>query len=213
MDSALLDVAAERVRDGALVAYPTETVWGLGADAGSEQALEGLRSWKGRADDAPISILVSGPDALEALGFVPCASALALAKRFWPGPLTLVLRCERRFAKGVARHDGAVGVRCSSHPVAAELAMRVQALGVGPLTSTSLNQSGMPHARTLREARSACERPTREAPPLLVDAGPDADGANPSTVLDLTGADALVLRWGALEERDLAPVLQEIIPS
>jgi L-threonylcarbamoyladenylate synthase len=213
MDAALLDAAAEHVRAGALVAYPTETVWGLGADADSDQAVEGLRRWKGRADDAPLSILVSGVDALEGLGFGQCVPALELAKRFWPGPLTLVLPCSRRFARGVARHDGAVGVRCSSHPVAAGLASRVEALGAGPLTSTSLNESGAAPATTLLEARAACERPTRERAPLLVDVGLDADGAAPSTVLDLTGADALVLRWGALPERCLAPALQEIMPS
>ena len=213
MEAALLDAAAAHVRDGGLVAYPTETVWGLGADADSDRALAGLRRWKGRADDAPISILVSGADALAGLGFGHCAPALELAKRFWPGPLTLVLPCERRYARGIAREDGAVGVRCSPHPVAAALASRVQALGAGPLTATSLNESGTAPATRLSEARQACERPADEKPPLLVDVGLDAGGAAPSTVLDLTGADALVLRWGALSERDLAPALQEIMPS
>lgn len=212
MRSATLDAAALRVRDGGLIAYPTETVWGLGADAGSERALEDLRRWKGRSDDAPISILVSGAEALPALGFARCEPALALARRFWPGPLTLVLPCTRRFARGVARADGAVGVRCSPHPVASGLACRVQALGTGPLTATSLNASGVAPAATLEQAREACERPADAPAPLLVDAGLDADGAAPSTVLDLTGADALVLRWGALDAHRLTPALQEIMP-
>jgi L-threonylcarbamoyladenylate synthase len=153
MENARLDAAAECVRDGGLIAYPTETVWGLGADACSDAALDGLRRWKGRAGDAPVSILVSGPEALEGLGFPPCERALFLAKRFWPGPLTLVLPCEGLFARGVARDDGAVGVRCSPHRLASELTRRVQALGAGPLTSTSLNESGRPPAATLSDAR------------------------------------------------------------
>jgi L-threonylcarbamoyladenylate synthase len=105
-----VDRAVDCVRRGALLAYPTETVWGLGADAGSDAALERLRAFKGRADDAPVSILVAEPAAIAAPDFDASPLARALAERFWPGPLTLVLPCRRRFAAGVAREDGAVGV-------------------------------------------------------------------------------------------------------
>lgn len=206
-----LDRAAERVCQGGLVAYPTETVWGLGADARSGRALEGLRRFKGRREDAPISILVTGADALDGLGFFPSEPARALAKRFWPGPLTLVLACETGFASGVARHDGAVGVRCSSHPVASALADRVARAGAGPLTATSLNPSGEPPAATLEQARALCAAGTDS--PFVVAAGVDAGGAAPSTVLDLTGDRPEVLRWGALEAETLMPALQEIMPS
>lgn len=210
----LLADAARCIRDGALIAYPTETVWGLGADARSEAALAGLRRFKGRSEDAPIAILVGGLPDLEGFGFVATAAVRTLAQRFWPGPLTLVLPCKGRFARGVARRDGAVGVRCSPHPVAAALAGKVAELGAGPLTATSLNESGRPPAATLREAQALCHGRERDGvAPRVVDGGTDAGGAEPSTVLDLTGEQALVLRWGALSESLLAPVLQEIRSS
>jgi tRNA threonylcarbamoyl adenosine modification protein (Sua5/YciO/YrdC/YwlC family) len=198
--------AASRLRAAGLVAYPTETVWGLGADATSEPALEALRRWKGRADDAPISVLVEAPEALRALGCEPLPAALRLAAAFWPGPLTLVLRCARRFARGIARHDGAVGLRCSPHPVAAGLAARAAREGLGPVTATSLNRSGEPAARTREEARALCAGP---GAPALLDAGSDAGGAPASTVLDLTGPRPVLLREGALSRATLAPWLEE----
>jgi len=198
--------AVEWIREGGLVAYPTETVWGLGADATSEMALEALRRWKGRGEDAPISVLVDAPSALATLGCEPLDAARRLAAAFWPGPLTLVLRCARRFARGVARRDGAVGVRCSSHPVAADLAARLAQAGVGPVTATSLNRSGEPAARDRDAARALC---TGERAPRLLDAGVDAGGGPASTVLDLTGEKPVVLRWGALSRATIAPWLEE----
>jgi L-threonylcarbamoyladenylate synthase len=201
--------AARWVRDGGLLAYPTETVWGLGADAGSEEAVQRLRGWKRRSEHAPISILVEDAHRLEALGFEAGADARRLASEFWPGPLTLVLPCRRRFASGVARDDGAVGVRCSLHPLAAALARRLANEGVGPITSTSLNLSGAPAVRTRREALACCND-ARAAPRMIDVNGAEAGGHPASTVVDLTGARPEVLRWGGLSERVLAPVLAEI---
>lgn len=198
--------AVERVRAGGLVAYPTETVWGLGADACSETAVAALRRWKARTGDAPLSLLVDAPSALGALGCEPQRAARRLAAAFWPGPLTLVLRCARRFAAGVARGDGAVGLRCSSHPVASAFAAELARAGVGPVTATSLNRSGEPAARSAGEARALC---AGAGAPALLDAGADAGGAPESTVVDLTGRQPVVLRWGAVSRAALAPLLEE----
>ena len=199
--------AVMRVRDGGLVAYPTETVWGLGADASRDDAVEALRRFKGRSDDAPIAVLVEGAGSLASLGFRVPQAALRLADRFWPGPLTLVMPCSRRLATGIARADGGVGVRCSPHPTAAALARGLAAAGAGPLTATSLNHSGDPAARNRREAAAVCgEGP--EAPRLVV--GDDAGGGAASTVVDVCGDRPAVLRWGALTETRLAPFLEEI---
>ncbi len=207
MSSEVFAAAVERLRAGGLVAYPTETVWGLGADATSEAALSALRRWKGRGEDAPISVLVDAADALATLGCEPLDAAQRLAAAFWPGPLTLVLRCARRFAPGVARRDGAVGVRCSSHPVAADLATRLAAAGVGPVTATSLNRSGESAARHRDEARALC---TGAEAPTWLDAGADAGAAPASTVVDLTGERPVVLRWGAVSRATIAPWLWEV---
>jgi len=204
--------AVRWVRDGGMLAYPTETVWGLGVDAASERALGRLQRWKEREAAAPVSILIADPAALEGLEFAVGPAARRLAAEFWPGPLTLVLHGRRRFARGVARSDGAVGVRCSAHPLAAALARRLASEGVGPLTSTSLNRSGAPPARTREEASVAC-RDGAEWLRLLAVEGAEAGGACASTVVDLTAAVPTVLRWGLLPKPVLEPVLKELCTS
>lgn len=209
-----LEEAVARVRGGGLVAFATETVWGLGADARSDTALEKLRRFKGRATDAPVSILVDGPQCLEALGCETGPAARALARRFWPGPLTLVLPCTQRFARGVARADGAVGVRCSPHPAAAALARGLADAGAGPITATSLNRSGEPAARSREQALAVCAgaeglEPAEDAPRLFAHPQ-DAGGGRESTVLDLCGEQPRVLRWGAIDEPLLTGALEEV---
>jgi len=201
--------AVDWVSEGGLLAYPTETVWGLGADASSVAAIERLRSWKGNRDSAPFSILVADPDALEPLGFEFNELARRLAAAFWPGPLTLVLNCRGRFAPGVSRHDGAVGVRCSSHPIGAALARRLAAADVGPITSTSLNRSGAAPAATVEQVRAICGGEPG-SPRLLAVEGAEAGGDGESTVIDTTGPELVVLRWGALAKPDLASVLESL---
>ncbi len=198
--------AVARVAEGGLVAYPTETVWGLGADARSERALEGLRTFKGRDADQPIAVLVTGLDGAARLGLHVEAAARRLARAFWPGPLTLVLPGGGRFARGVARQDGAVGLRCSPHPTARGLALALERAGVGPLTATSLNRSGDPPARDVAAARRIASA-ARE--PLAVLDGPDAGGGLPSTVVDLTGEEPVVVRVGAIDEADLQAALED----
>jgi L-threonylcarbamoyladenylate synthase len=197
-----------------MVAFPTETVWGLGARAESELAVARLRAWKGRDAGKPISILVSGLESLERLGVAVGPGLGELARVFWPGPVTLVVSCRHRFAPGVARADGAVGVRCSSHPVARELVMAAEAQGLGPITATSFNRSGGPPARSLAEARrlargGGSDRPGDEAVFVLGAARADALQDAPSTVVDVTGAEAKVLRWGAVSPQRLAPMLEK----
>ena len=195
------------IAQGGVIAYPTETVWGLGADARSHAAVGRLRALKGRGDAMPISILVTGVGALAALGVRLDAAAERLAREFWPGPLTLVLPCDGAFAPGIAREDGAIGVRCTPHEVASELAVRCARAGAGPLTATSCNASGEPAARTRAEARRACER---DPSVRVITTGADAGDEPPSTVIDVTGPRPRVLRWGALAEPALRPILEEL---
>jgi len=204
--------AVEWVRDGGLLAYPTETVWGLGADSRSDSAIARLNHWKGRDASEPISILLADADCLASLGFELTHAARRLAAAFWPGPLTLVLNCEERFAHGVSREDGAVGVRCSSHPLSAAIARRLAAAGVGPLTSTSLNQSGAPAAGNLEQAREICGSGA-ESPRLVAVEGAEAGGDRESTVIDATAAEPRVLRWGAVAQSDLARFLRSFEKS
>ena len=212
-----LDAAVAWLAGGGLLAYPTETVWGLGADARSTDAVARLRAFKERGDAAPISILVSGIDAVAGLGLRAGAPARRLAGHFWPGPLTLVLPGEVALAPGVARRDGAVGVRCSSHPGARALAVACARAGVGPLTATSCNRSGESAATTRAEAEAVCGS-GGAAPHLLRvpdSHASESPGSVPacgsaSTVVDLTGERPIVLRWGALGSEQLSPIIEEL---
>jgi tRNA threonylcarbamoyl adenosine modification protein (Sua5/YciO/YrdC/YwlC family) len=221
--AASLEAAVARVRAGGLVAYPTETVWGLGADARSPRAMARLRAWKGRAEQQPVAVLVRDLADLAQLGIEAGELARGLAGAFWPGPLTLVLPSRARLAAGVARRDGAVGVRCSPHPSAAGLARRLHAAGIGPLTATSLNRHGEPPARTRRQALARCRARSAPGPPgraraaagagsgeplVLGAPAPDAWGAPPSSVVDLSGAKPVVLRYGALGPKEIDPWLE-----
>ncbi len=191
---------------GGLVAYPTETVWGLAAAAESAEGMGRLLAWKGREAECPVAILVDGAAAAEALGCELGPTGRRLAAAHWPGPLTLVVPCRHAFAAGVARADGGVGLRASSHPLAAALARRAAREGVGPITATSLNRHGEPSARTRAEAERLCAGV--QAPRLLDVEGAEAGGDAASTVVDLCGARPEVLRWGAIPRDEVEPMLQ-----
>lgn len=203
--------ALEALRAGRPVAFPTETVWGLAAPARVDRAVQTLRAWKGRDRDQPMSVMVSDARVLAAAGVVLPELGRRLAEAFWPGPLTLVVACGQSFAEGIARGDGALGLRCSSHPVALALALAAEGAGLGPLTATSLNRSGEPPARRLEEARAICE--TDAGPHVFEGWGSDASGALPTTVVDLTGTPARILRWGGLDAAALAPFSDRIAIS
>jgi len=193
--------AIARLGDDGIVAYPTETVWGLGACADRPLAIERLLAWKGRASDSPLAVLVSGPEAADSIGCELRAPILRLMGAFWPGPLMIVVACRDRWAPGVARADGALGLRCSPHPLASALARGLVEVGLGPLTSTSLNRSGEPPARDVAEAMrqtGGAARTLLEVPLLVSAAGHDAGGQRPSTIVDCTGHDPTILREGAI---------------
>jgi len=213
-----LGEAVRWLRTGGLVAYPTETVWGLAADVRSAKGVERLERWKGRGQRQPISVLIENADAADALGFELGQQARRLADAFWPGPLTLIVprsevlaEAAAPFAKGIARQDGAVGLRCSSHPLATALARRLTREGAAPITATSLNRSGEPAARSREAARALCGE--GEGEPRMLDVEAEAGGDDESTVVDTTGSKLEVLRWGALSKLALSPFLKEVIAS
>ena len=201
--------ALGRLREDGFVAYPTETVWGLGACADRPEAIDRLMAWKGRASEAPLAVLTPSADSVADLGCRLEGRALVLAEHFWPGPLMLVLSCDRSWAKGVAGAGNALGVRCSPHPIAMALAEGLHAAGFGPLTSTSFNRSGDPPATCEQEARALLVKAsglkadspqgTELGEPLFVSAkNADAGAEPPSTVVDCTGERLKILRVGAI---------------
>jgi len=181
------------------VVYPTETVYGLGADASNDAALERLFAAKGREAGRGVSLLVAGLDAAASLieGPVP-AAAVRAADALWPGPLTLVLPASARVAPALVGPGGGVGLRCSPDPLCAAL---VAALG-RPVTSTSANASGHEPATSAEEAR-AC---FGDAVDVYLDGGP-RPGTAVSTVVEFRGGSAYLLRVGAVDAQTLSRLI------
>jgi L-threonylcarbamoyladenylate synthase len=201
-DAAAIARAAELLRDGWLVAFPTETVYGLGGDAGSDTAVAAIFAAKGRPRFNPLIVHVPGLAEAEALvRFDP--RARAVASRFWPGPLTLVL--SRRETSGVSLLASAgldtVAVRAPAHPVAQAL---LRAAG-RPIAAPSANRSGRVSPTTA--AHVAAE--FGEAVAVILDAGPTPVGVE-STVLDLTGPVPMLLRPGGVTLKQLREALGRV---
>ncbi len=207
-----LECALSHLAADGLVALPTETVWGLAARAQSVAAVGRLRAFKGRHDDQPISVLIDQPQTLESLGFALGPTARAVVDAFWPGPLTVILpgSAESPFAAGIAGPTGAVGFRCSDHPLCGMFVRSALERGLGPVTATSFNHRGETPVRSRPQALLLAGAQGAEHVRCL-DPGPDdALGEAPSTVLDLSGETPSVLRLGAIGEAALALVLDRI---
>ena len=185
------------------IAYPTETVYGLGGSL-SPEGVRRVRQLKRRNAEQPLLVLVEGTSQLTALRWTE--GARSLAEAFWPGALTLVLEDpDHIFPLGVrSRRTGGVGARVSPHPLVRRL---VGAYG-RPLTSTSLNEPGQTPARSGTEAAATAERLGGEQI-LVLDAG-TLPPSEPSTVVDCTGPVPLVLRAGSVPVARLRCVIPEI---
>ena len=140
--------AVEALKRGDVIVFPTETLYGLGADALNEAAVEKVFQLKGRDSSNPIPVLVGNQGMLDTLVAKVPTTAQRLIDQYWPGPLTLVLPGRKNIPKYLCNSSGGVGVRISSQPIAGSL---VNGLG-RPLTATSANPSGKEPARTLQEA-------------------------------------------------------------
>jgi L-threonylcarbamoyladenylate synthase len=188
-DDEALARAATVLRDGGLVAFPTETFYGLGASANDGTAVRRVFDVKGRDESKPLLVLVDSIAMAESLAADVTEQARALMASHWPGALTLVLRARAGLPRELTGGTGTIGVRLSAHPVARRL---VSALG-SPLTAPSANlQGGAPPttaAGVLRVFDGAVD--------LVLDGGATAGGP-PSTVVDVTVDAPRVLRQGAV---------------
>lgn len=185
--------AAATIKAGGLVVYPTETVYGLGADACSDEAVANVFKAKVRPLESPISIAVNSLEMARQFTELT-QKAEAIFKKLMPGPVTVILRAKPTISKLLTAGTGKVGVRVPDHPVALKL---INSVG-GPITSTSANLSGKPAPSTVREAMKQIGKSVD----LVLDAGECKLGV-PSTVVDLTEKPFKVLREG--------PVAEEVI--
>ena len=196
-----IDAAASRLRAGLLVAFPTETVYGLGALAGDAAAVRSVFAAKGRPATDPLIVHAPSVAALDAVVRHWPASALELARRFWPGPLTMVLARTDAVVPEVSAGRSTVAVRVPAHPVALAL---LAAVGE-PVAAPSANRFGQisptSAAHVVEELDGRID--------LILDGGPTTLGIE-STVVDLTGDRPVLLRPGGVTLEDLQAVLGDV---
>lgn len=186
------------ILQGGVAAFPTETFYGLGADARNEEALQKIFQLKGREENKPLLLLIGDRDWLSGLvrNIPPVAGRLM--EKFWPGPLTLVFEASPRLSALLTGGTGTVGVRLSPHPVAQAL---IQAVGRA-ITATSANLSGQPSASVAAEVFRALGNRVD----AILDGGQTAGGLG-STVLDVSSPSPRIIRQGVISQAELVPFL------
>ncbi len=200
-DPAAIERAAATIRSGGIVAYPTDTVYGLGANVFLPQALDKIMAAKQRPDEKSLPVLIADRDHLKDLVTSITQDAKRLMAEFWPGALTVVLRKQPQLSALLG--ESTLAVRQPN----SEAILALLAAAGCPLTGTSANRSGMPPATTAAEA----EHQLGSAVDLILDGGP-APGNTPSTVIDCTAQPARILRQGAVTRSALAAVLGDLAP-
>ena len=196
VDPPALEEAAGVLRRGGLVAFPTETFYGLGASAFDREAIQRIYAVKGRPEEKPLLVLVDSARMARTLVEEIPTIAWRLMTRYWPGPLTLVFRASPEVPDALTAGTGTIGIRMPGHPVALGL---VQAAGV-PVTAPSANPEGGEPPTTADEV----ERYFDGKIELILDSGPTRGGL-PSTMVDVTATPPRLLRKGVLELPELEP--------
>ena len=189
--------AFSALKGGRLVVLPTDTVYGVGADAFDSDAVAALLEAKGRGRDMPVPVLVGSWHTIEGLVYNVPHTARELIRAFWPGALSLVVRQAPSLQWDLGDANGTVMLRMPLHPVAIELLRQV-----GPMAVSSANISGRPAAVTAEDAREQLA----DRVEVYLDAGPSEQQAA-STIVDLTGAHPRVLRQGPVSAEAIATVL------
>ena len=189
--------AVSAVKGGRLVVMPTDTVYGIGADAFVSGAVAALLSAKGRGRDMPVGVLVGSWHTIDGLVYSVPHSARELIEAFWPGALSLVVRQAPSLQWDLGDAHGTVMLRMPLHPVAIELLREV-----GPMAVSSANVSGRPAAVTVEEARNQLG----DLVEVYLDGGP-AEQQAASTIVDITGDNPRVLRQGPITVEAIAKVL------
>nr|WP_206072415.1 L-threonylcarbamoyladenylate synthase [Antrihabitans stalactiti] len=192
-----MDAATRMLKGGRLVVLPTDTLYGIAADAFDSSAVNALLRAKHRGRDMPVPVLVGSWNTIDGLVLSVRPQARELIRAFWPGGLSLVVQQAPSLAWDLGDTRGTVMLRMPLHPVALDLLREI-----GPLAVSSANVSGSPPARTVDEAREQFG----EAVGVYLDGGESVDPVA-STIVDLTGDQPRILREGAVATADIADVL------
>jgi L-threonylcarbamoyladenylate synthase len=197
-DSQGIEQASRLILRGGVVAFPTETFYGLGADAGNVAALQKTFKIKGREENKPLLLLVGDRTWVPGLVKKIPVVATHLMEKFWPGPLTLIFEASPDLPNLLTGGTGKVGLRISSHPAAQAL---VQKVGRA-ITATSANRSGQSSITSPGEVIRSLGKEIE----AILDGGETAGGSG-STILDLTSVPPRVLRKGPVSQEQLAPFM------
>lgn len=193
------DTAARIIRSGGLAAVPTETVYGLAANGLDGSAVKKIYEVKGRPENKPISLLVSGVEALDDLGKNVPESAYKLAELFFPGPITIIVEAGEKIPDIVRAGGTTVGLRCPAHPVTLEI---IKKAGV-PLAAPSANISGQPSPKCAGDVMEYFDGKIE----CIVDGGKCTLGVE-STIVDVTGTVPKILRQGFLASEKIFEALK-----
>ena len=196
-----IDAAARAVQAGQLVVLPTDTVYGIGADAFDTTAVTDLLAAKGRGRHMPVPVLVGSWSTIDGLVTYVPAQTRSLIEAFWPGGLTLVVEHAPSLAWDLGESRGTVAVRMPLHPVALELLERT-----GPMAVSSANRSGQPAALTAEQAQDQLAGSVQ----VYLDGGPAIIGLA-STIVDVTTETPRVLREGAVTVDALRRVVSSVV--
>ena len=197
---AAIDAAAAAVADGLCIVLPTDTVYGIGANAFDPDAVQRLLNTKQRGRDMPPPVLVSDPMAVRTLAEELTEDIDAVAEAFWPGALTIVVRAQFNLRLDLGDRGQTVAIRIPDHEFTRDLLR-----ATGPLAVSSANVSGQPAATTAQEAEQQLGRGVE----VYLDGGPAAEPV-PSTIVDLTGRPR-ILREGRITAEELARVLPGLV--
>jgi L-threonylcarbamoyladenylate synthase len=190
--------AAELVLQGGVIAYPTETFYGLGADATNEEALRRIFEIKERNFNNPISVIIGERNDVYSLISTSNFVAEKLMDIFWPGALTIVFKAAEKIPPLLTANTGKIGIRLSSHEIASRIA---QELG-RPLTTTSANISGKPECVTANDVLVQ----VGDKIDAVIDAGKTA-GKNASTIIDITCVPPIILREGTISKKTIEEII------
>ena len=197
--------AAQRIRSGELVGFPTETVYGLGADASSNEAVAGIFAAKGRPADHPLIVHVA--EVSQVAGYASSVPPFAarLMKAFWPGPLTVILPRREGIAAAAAGGQNSIGLRCPAHPVALAFLKACLDLGVSGVAGPSANRFGRISPTTAQHVNQGFGDDL-----LVLDGGPCQVGIE-SSIVDCTRGRPVLLRPGVLTRAQLQSACGEAV--
>ena len=204
LQAAATEAAREAIEAGECIVLPTDTVYGIGADAFSPEAVQRLLDAKGRGRDMPPPVLIGEPSLIRALAVDVPEGAKELVERHWPGPLTIICRMQPSLRMDLGDNENTIALRVPDHELAREILRRT-----GPMAVSSANRSGQPAALTCDDAIDQLG----EAVSVYLDGGELAgSGGAPSTIVDFTRSDnGEILRVGALSVGVIAETLPDVV--